>query len=85
MLQTGEGTRVGESFKLSCEEHMKPKLSRILKDLRAQCESIYSGRFANQSTSLDLLRLAKETLPNATPLTPEERVSINEVFWSRFN
>jgi hypothetical protein len=27
-----------------------------------------------------LMRLAKETLPNATPLPPEERVSINEVF-----
>jgi hypothetical protein len=26
------------------------------------------------------MRLAKEALPNATPLTPEERVSINE-FW----
>ena len=35
---------------------------------------------ANQSTPLDLMRLAKETLPNATPLTPEERVSINEFF-----
>lgn len=59
---------------------MKSKLSRILKDLRAQRESIYGRRFANQSTRLDLMRLAKETLPNATPLTPEERVSINEVF-----
>ena len=48
---------------------MKSKLSRILKDLRAQCESIYDRRFANQSTPLDLMRLAKETLPNATPLT----------------
>ena len=63
---------------------MKSKLSRILKDLRAQRESIYGRRFANQSTSLDLMRLAKETLPNATPLTPEERVSINECFWSHF-
>ena len=63
---------------------MKSKLSRILKDLRAQRESIYSRRFANQSTPLDLMRLAKETLPNATPLTPEERVSINEFFWSHF-
>ena len=57
---------------------MKSKLSRILKDLRAQRESIYGRRFANQSTPLDLMRLAKETLPNATPLTPEERVSIKE-------
>ena len=63
---------------------MKSKLSRILKDLRAQRESIYGERFANQSTPLDLMRLAKETLPNATPLTPEERVSINEFFWSHF-
>ena len=63
---------------------MKSKLSRILKDLRAELESIYGRRFTNQSTSLDLMRLAKETLPNATALTPEERVSINEFFWSHF-
>jgi hypothetical protein len=53
---------------------MKPKVSRILEDLRAELESIYGRRFTNQSTSLDLMRLAKEALPNATPLTPEERV-----------
>jgi len=63
---------------------MKAKLSRTLKDLRAQRESIYGRRFANQSTALGLMRLAKETLPDATPLTPEERVSINEFFWSHF-
>jgi hypothetical protein len=57
---------------------MKSKPTRMLKDLRAQRESIYGRRFANQSTLLDLMRLANETLPNATPLTPEERVSINE-------
>jgi hypothetical protein len=63
---------------------MKSKLSRILEKLRAKRESIYGRRFANQSTPLDLMRLAKETLPNATPLTPEERVSINEFFLSHF-
>ena len=63
---------------------MKSKVSRILEDLRAQRESIYGRRFANQSTALGLMRLAKETLPNATPLTPEERVSVNEFFWSHF-
>ena len=63
---------------------MTSTLSRIHKDLRAQRESIYGQRFANQSSSLDLMRLAKETLPNATPLTPEERVSINELFWCQF-
>ena len=52
---------------------MKSKLSRILKDLQAQREPIHNWRFANQSTPLDLMRLAKETLPNATPLTPEEQ------------
>jgi hypothetical protein len=59
---------------------MKSKPSETLKDLRAQRESIYGRRFANQNTPLDWMRLAKETLPNATPLTPEERVSINEFF-----
>jgi len=62
---------------------MKSKLSRILKDLRAERESNHNWRFANQNTPLDLMRLDKETLPNATLLTPEERVSINE-FWSHF-
>ena len=61
---------------------MKSKLTRILKDLRAQRESIYGRRFANQSTPLDLVRLAKETLPNATPLTLKAQVSINEFFGS---
>ena len=59
---------------------MNSKLSRILKDLWAHCESIYGRRFANQCTPLDLMPVAKETLPNATPLTPKERVSINEFF-----
>lgn len=63
---------------------MKSKSSRILKDLRAQRESIYGQRFANQSTPLDWMRLAKETLPKAMPLTPEERISINEFVWSHF-
>jgi hypothetical protein len=63
---------------------MKSRLSRIVKDLREQRESIYGWRFAKQSTPLDLMRLVKETLPNATPLTPEERVSTNEFFWSHF-
>ena len=40
--------------------------------------------FPSQSAALDWMSLAKETLPNATPLTPEERVSINEFFWSHF-
>jgi hypothetical protein len=63
---------------------MKSKPSRILKDLRAQRESIYGRQFAKQSTALHWMRLAKETLPNATPLTREERLSINEFFWSHF-
>jgi hypothetical protein len=41
---------------------MKSKLSRILKDLRAQRESIYGRRFAIQSTPLDSMRLAKRNL-----------------------
>ena len=30
------------------------------------------------------MRLAKENLPNATPLTLEKRISINEFFWCHF-
>jgi hypothetical protein len=36
------------------------------------------------SAALDWIMLAKESLPNATPLTSEERSSINEFFWSHF-
>src|SRR4030095_16465325 len=68
-------------FNLICEES---KAIRILEDRRAQRESIHRFRFANQNTPIDLRRLAKELLPNAAPLTPEERVSINEFFWSHF-
>jgi hypothetical protein len=63
---------------------MKSKLIRILKGLRPQRQSIYGRDWRNQSTPLDLMRLAKETLPNVTLLTPEERASINEFFWSNF-
>ena len=34
--------------------------------------------------ALDWLMLAKETLPNITSLTSEERGSINDFFWSHF-
>jgi len=56
---------------------MNPKVSGVLKDLRAQLKPIYGRRFPNQSTPFDWMRLAEQTLPNTTPLTPEERVSIN--------
>jgi hypothetical protein len=38
----------------------------------------------SHSAALDWILLAKEALPNITPLTPEERSSINEFFWSHF-
>lgn len=34
--------------------------------------------------ALDWIMLAKEVLPNASPLTPEEKVSLNAFFWSHF-
>jgi hypothetical protein len=40
--------------------------------------------FPSETAALDWIALGKETLPHATPLTPEERVSINEFFWSHF-
>jgi hypothetical protein len=66
------------------EKIMKSKPIRILGTLRTQHEAIYTRRLTNEHILLDLMRLAKETLPNAAPLTPEERVSINEFFWSHF-
>jgi len=59
-------------------------VSRIPKDFRVQVESSNEGGFPNQGTALDWVMLAKEVLPSATPLTPEERISINEYFWSHF-
>jgi hypothetical protein len=38
----------------------------------------------SHGVALDWVLLAKEALPNVTPLTPEERSSINEFFWSQF-
>ena len=34
--------------------------------------------------ALNWLALSQVVLPNAQPLTPEERSSINEFFWSHF-
>jgi hypothetical protein len=36
------------------------------------------------AAALDWLALSKAALPNAQPLAPEERASINEFFWSHF-
>jgi hypothetical protein len=35
-------------------------------------------------SALDWLDLSKAVLPDAKPLTPDERSSINEFFWSHF-
>ena len=63
---------------------MKSTVSSVPKDVPAQVESTYEWAFPIQRTAIDWVMLAKETLPNATPLTPEERISINEYFWSHF-
>ena len=34
--------------------------------------------------ALDWVSLGKEVLPDAKPLTAEERASVNEFFWSHF-
>ena len=39
---------------------------------------------SQHSNALDWISLSREVLPNATPLTVEERVSISEFFWSQF-
>jgi hypothetical protein len=38
----------------------------------------------SRDASLEWLALGKEALPKARPLSPEERLSINEFFWSHF-
>lgn len=50
---------------------MKLKLGRIIKDLRAQRESIYGWRFANQSTPLDLMRLGQRNLAPYDAFNPK--------------
>ena len=35
-------------------------------------------------TALDWLSLSREVLPDARPMTADERSSINEFFWSHF-
>jgi hypothetical protein len=46
-------------------------------DAGDQLIPVYSG-------ALDWLALSKAILPNAEPLAPDERASINEFFWSHF-
>ena len=46
-------------------------------ELKPQLEPTYAA-------ALDWLAFSKEVLPNARPLTAEERSSINEFFWSHF-
>jgi hypothetical protein len=37
------------------------------------------------ATALDWLSISNEVLPNARPMTADERSSINEFFWSHFS
>ena len=53
-------------------------------NLQAQVESTKEGRLLIQGIALEWVMLAKGALPNATPLAPEELISINEYFWSHF-
>ena len=36
------------------------------------------------SSALDWVSLGREVLPNSSPLTVEERASVNAFFWSHF-
>jgi len=55
-----------------------------IESLPLEATELEALSFPTQSSALDWMMLAQEALPNATPLTPEERVSINEFFWSHF-
>jgi hypothetical protein len=46
-------------------------------DLEAQIKS-------DHGLALDWLAFSKAVLPSARPLTPDERASVNEFFWSHF-
>ena len=63
---------------------MKSKPSGIVKDQPALVDASYTPGFPIQNAALDWMMLARDILPKATPLRPEERASINEFFWSHF-
>jgi hypothetical protein len=75
--QFGNGSGYRQSTAISVVYEGRESLPLKAMDLNAL--SIES-----HSAALDWMLLAKETLPNVTPLTSEERGSINEFFWSHF-
>ena len=55
-----------------------------IESLPKEATELEALSFPTQNAALDWMMLAKEALPGASPLTPDERASINEFFWSHF-
>lgn len=61
-------------------------VSILVKTTEQQPTAIFKALPIDSSylSALDWLELSKAVLPDAQPLTAEERFSINEFFWSHF-
>jgi hypothetical protein len=46
--------------------------------------AVSAEKISSHETTLDWMSLSSEVLPDARPMTPDERSSINEFFWSHF-
>ena len=46
--------------------------------------AVDAEKISSHETALDWMSLSSEVLPDARPMTADERSSINEFFWSHF-
>ncbi|MBA3754517.1 MAG: hypothetical protein H0X01_10365 [Nitrospira sp.] len=61
-------------------------MSIVIEGSEQRPTAMFNSQQATSATMpLDWLEFAISTLPNAQPLTPAERSSVNEFFWSQFN
>jgi hypothetical protein len=60
-------------------------VSLVMKGYEHRPTAVFNAQQSNSTTrALEWLEFAKSALPNALPLTAEERGSINTFFWSQF-
>lgn len=71
-------------LKAAIDEY-KEQLKRSLQacELTGVFDSFFGTRSYHQN-ALDWIELSREVLKDSVPLTPEERASINDFFWSHF-
>ncbi len=60
-------------------------MSIVMKGCESRPTAMFNAQRPNSATlALDWLEFGTAALPNAQPLTAEERASINDFFWSQF-